>query len=55
MIGVAGEDLLSPVELLQEEAAHQEMRPGHRPERHDRVGAIDRGLPQTVRTADREG
>ena len=30
VIGMAGEDLLRPVELLEQHAAHQKMRPGHR-------------------------
>jgi hypothetical protein len=54
MIRMAGEDLLGAVELLQQQAAHQEMRPGHRAQRYDRVGAIDHGLPEPVRAADRE-
>ncbi len=33
MIGMAGEDLLRPIKLLEEHAANQEMRPGHRPQR----------------------
>ena len=33
MIGMAGENLLGAVELLQEHAAHQEVRPGQRAQR----------------------
>ena len=43
VVGVAGEDLLRPVELFEQHAAHQQVRPSHRPEREHRVGAVDDG------------
>lgn len=55
MVRVAGEDLLGPVKLLEQHAARQQMRPGHRPERHDRIGARDDRGAEPLRAADREG
>src|SRR5580700_592223 len=52
---MAGEDLLRPVELLQQHAADEEMRPGHHTQRQHRVGALDNGGPEPLGTADREG
>jgi hypothetical protein len=49
------EDLLRPVQLFEQHAAHEQMRPGHRPQRERRVGALDDGAPETVGAADREG
>src|SRR5690242_18675505 len=45
MIGMPGVDLLGAVELFEEHAAHEKMRPGHRAERHYRIGALDNGGP----------
>jgi len=55
VIGVAGEDLLGAIELLQQKAAGQEVRPGHRAKRQNGVGALDRCLAEPVGAADREG
>ena len=55
MIGMAGVDLLRPVELLQQHAAHEEVRPGHRAQRDDRVGALEDRGREPFRAADREG
>src|SRR5690242_11136426 len=54
VIGMAGEDLLRPVQLLEQHAAHQQMRPGHLAERKHRVGTGDDGAAETVGPADRE-
>ena len=52
---MAGEDLLRAVQLFEQHAAHQQVRPGHRSEREHRVGALDDGGPEPVGAADREG
>ena len=52
---MAGVDLLRPVELLQEHAAHKQVRPGHHAEREDRIGALDDRGPKPLGAADREG
>jgi hypothetical protein len=55
MIRVAGEDLLRAVELFQQHAAHQQMRPSHRAQRQHRVGALDNRAAEPLGAADREG
>src|SRR5205807_7360293 len=55
VIGMAGEDLLGAVELFQEHATHQEVRPGQRPQRQDRVGALDHRGTEALSAADRKG
>ena len=55
MIGMAGVDLLRPVELLQQHAAHEEVRPGHRAQRDDRIGAVDNPGSEPLGAADRKG
>jgi hypothetical protein len=52
---VAGEDLLRAVELFEQHAAHQQMRPGHRTQRQHRVGALDDRTAEPLGAADREG
>ncbi len=54
MIGVPGEDLLRPVDLFCEHAAHHEVRPGQSAERQDKVGAPPHRVVQPVRAADQE-
>ena len=54
VIGVAGEDLLRAVELFQQHAANQKMRPSHRPQRHGRLGMFEDRGAKTLRPADRE-
>jgi hypothetical protein len=41
VVGVTGEDLLRAVKLFEQHPANEQVRPCHRPERHDRVGAIE--------------
>jgi hypothetical protein len=48
-------DLLGAIELLQQHAANQEMRPRHPPERQCRGGAVEDRGAQTIGSADREG
>ena len=55
MIRVAGEDLLGAVKLLQQHAARQKMRPGHRAKRQCRVGALEDFDAESICTADRKG
>ena len=55
MIGVAGEDLLRPVELFQQHAAAQQMRPGHRAQGQHLIGPVDDGGPEPLGAANREG
>jgi len=55
MIRVTGEDLRCAVELFEQHAAYQQVRPCHRSEREHRVGAFDDGGPVPVGAADREG
>ena len=55
MIGMTGVDLLRPVELLQQHAAHEEVRPGHRAQRDDRIGVLDDRRSEPLGAADREG
>jgi hypothetical protein len=55
VVRVTGEDLLSAIKLLEQHPADEQMRPCHRSERHDRVGAIeDRGV-EPFGTTDSEG
>ena len=45
VVGVTGEDLLGAIKLLEQHPADEQMRPCHRPERHNRVSAIkDHGV-----------
>jgi len=55
VIRVAGEDLLGAVKLLEQQAAHQQMRPGHRAERQCRLGTVEDFGAETIGTADRKG
>ena len=55
MIRVTGKDLLCAVQLLEQHAAHQQVRPRHRSEREHRGGALDHGGPEPVGAADRKG
>jgi len=52
---VAGVDLLRPVELFEEHAAREQMRPGHWAQREDRIGVLDDRRPKPFGAADREG
>lgn len=55
VVGVPGEDLLGAIELLEQHAAGEQMRPCHRSERHDCMGATkDRGV-EPIHAADGEG
>jgi hypothetical protein len=54
VIRVAGENLLGAVKLLQQHAAHQQMRPSHRAERQHRIGAGDKLPIEAVGATDRE-
>jgi hypothetical protein len=51
---MAGEDLLGAVELLEQQASNQEMRPGHRAKRQYRIGAIEDFGTEPVGATDRE-
>ena len=55
MIRVSGKDLLRPVELLRQHAAHQEMRPGSTPKRKNQISFLANLVGQTVRAANCEG
>ena len=55
VVRMSGEDLLGTVELLEQQAAHQQMRPRHRAERHYRLGAVENFGAETIGAADREG
>jgi hypothetical protein len=44
-----------PVNLLGKHHSDEAMRPGHRPERQDKLSPITGRLPMAVRTADEEG
>ena len=52
---MAGEDLLRPVELLEEHAAAEEMRPGHRAQGQHLIGPVDDRAPEPLGAADGEG
>jgi len=54
MIGVAERDLLCPIELLGQKAAHQQMWPGHGPQRQDKIGRLPQGFIEPVGPADQE-
>ena len=54
MIRVSGKDLLRPVELLRQHAAHQEMRPSSTPERKQQMSFLANLVGQTVRASDCE-
>jgi hypothetical protein len=51
---MAGEDLLGPVELLQQHAARQKMRPGHPAKRQSRIGAVEDFGAEAVGAANRK-
>jgi hypothetical protein len=51
---MAGKDLLRAIKLLEQHAANQKMRPGHRTKREDRCGAIEDGGSQPLGAADRK-
>lgn len=55
MVGVIGENLLGAVELFEQQAANQQMRPSHRPERQHGIGALDDHGTEAVGAADRKG
>ena len=52
---MAGENLLGAVKLLQQQAARQKMRPGHRAKRQCRVGAVEDFATEAIGAADRKG
>jgi len=52
---MTGENLLGAVKLLQQHAARQKMRPGHRAKRQRRVGVVEDFGAEAIRTADRKG
>ena len=52
---MAGENLLGAVKLLQQQAARQKMRPGHRAKRQCRVGAVEDFAAEAISAADRKG
>ena len=47
-------NLLRPVELFEQHAADEEMRPSHRPQRQYRRGAVEDSGPEPLGTADRK-
>src|ERR1043166_872310 len=55
MIGVARGDLLRPIDLFGNQAAHQHMRPGHGPQRQAQIAASQQLLVEPVGAADQEG
>ena len=55
MIRVSGKDLLRPVELLRQHAAHQKMRPSGLPEGKQQISLLANLIGETIRTADCEG
>ena len=52
MIGVAGKDLLGAVELFQEHAARQQMRPGHGTQGQHELGFVPHLIGEAVGAAD---
>jgi hypothetical protein len=52
---MAGENLLCAVELFEEQASDQQMRPGHRPEREGHIGPVEDCRVETISAAYREG
>ncbi len=52
---MAGVDLLGAVELFEEHAAREQMRPGHPAERDDRIGVLDNPGREALGAADRKG
>ena len=52
---MTGEDLLRTIELLQQHATDEQMRPCHGSERCDRMGTVENGGTEPVGTADGEG
>jgi hypothetical protein len=52
---MAGEDLLGAVELFEQHAPDQQVRPSHRAQRQDRLGAVEDRRGETIGAADREG
>jgi hypothetical protein len=55
VIGVAGEDLLGAIELLEQQATHQKMWPGHWAKRQYRIGTVKDFGAETFGAADRKG
>ena len=55
MVGVTGEDLLRAIQLLEQHAADKQVRPRHRSERHDRMGAVKDSGVEPIGAADGEG
>src|SRR5262245_39446019 len=55
VVRVSCQDLLSAVELLEQHAADKQMRPGHRAEGQNRVGAVENRGVQTIGASDSEG
>jgi len=55
MIGMAGGDGLGAVELLAEQGADQEVRPGHRAQGKHEIGAVGHRRVVAVGAADQEG
>ena len=52
---MTGKDLLRPVQLFEQHAARQQMRPSHLSKREHGIGAGNDGAPETVCATDREG
>ena len=55
MVGVSGQKLLRPVDLLGQHRAGQQMRPGHGAERQHECRFFQQGLAMPVGAADQEG
>jgi hypothetical protein len=55
MIGMGGQNLLRPIELLAQHGADHEVRPSHRPEGEEVVGARPHGGVMAIGAADEEG
>jgi hypothetical protein len=55
VVGMTGEDLLGPIELLEQHAADEQMRPCHWSERQDRMGAVEDGGVEPIGAADGKG
>src|SRR5579863_4839386 len=51
MIGMAGENLLAAIDLLEQHAAHKKMRPCHGPERYCEFGLVEHGIAEPVGAA----
>ena len=55
VIWMAREDLLSAVELFEQHSADEKMRPGHRSQRQNRIGAVKHREIEAFGAADRKG